>query len=111
MSTETLALCWCGRPPEEHDGRELSAQNELHLFNRPVHEPEELRDFDDTRQSGLPDKARALRLPLHVVALLISIRKFLDGEIVAQAHNGMKIPLGIVNKASALSASVSRELE
>jgi hypothetical protein len=99
-------LCWCGRPPEEHDGRELDEKGDLHRFNEAARPPEVWEDHDD----DYPREGAALPPPL-TSGLLWKIKKFLDRQILTMARNGMKFPEPLLTAATQISSELGTLLD
>lgn len=101
--------CWCGLPESHHDGREMDKEGNMHLFGKPVYNPDTPKaavqfDEDKVDISFLDHPSSSFILPL---GLAQSIKKFLDGCIIRMQQNGFKFPAGVVEKAIHLSFELS----
>lgn len=106
-----MNTCWCGLPESHHDGREMDREGNMHLFGKPVYNPDSNKAaiFDEDKVDVSQDvvilnPASSFTLPL---GLAQSVKKFLDGCIIRMQQNGFKFPGGVVEKAIHLSSELS----
>lgn len=97
-------LCWCGLSKEEHDGRELDLNNNLHRFGEQVNPPSPTHYYEDEERGSLKPIENKESL-----LLLSDIRTFLEHFIVVPAQNGSKkFPLAVVNNATELVRRINK---
>lgn len=96
-----MESCWCGLPKEHHDGREMDAEGNMHVFGRPVKEiPTPYREYE--QQKPTPP---SLNLE---VELLKEVKKFLSVSII---NGSKKLPLVTVSEASRLLRLINDRID
>lgn len=114
-------LCWCGLGEEMHDGREMDALGNMHVFGQPVYKPgTRVITFEDDEPGTESESVNAPVVPTppspSLIApdaeLLKDVKRFLDTKIIQPAQGGSKkFALGVVNEASRLSRTLDQRVD